>query len=112
MAVVTPGFAFDDGEDAFLDTAAIMSALDLVITSDTAIAHLAGALGKPVWIALKFVPDWRWLLDRTDSPWYPTARLFRQTRMDDWQSVMREMADALASEVRRSDRDHRAPCTA
>ena len=110
MTVETPGFAFDDGEDAFLDTAAIIAALDLVITSDTAIAHLAGALGKPVWIALKFVPDWRWLLDRSDSPWYPTARLFRQTRMDDWDGVVRDIADALVAVARRSD--HHLQCPA
>ena len=63
---------------AFMDTAAIMMNLDLVITSDTSVAHLAGALGVPVWVVLPFVPDWRWLLDRSDSPWYPTMRLFRQ----------------------------------
>jgi hypothetical protein len=112
MMVETPGFAFDDGEDAFLDTAAIIASLDLVITSDTSIAHLAGALGKPVWIALQFVPDWRWLLERADSPWYPTARLFRQTKMGDWDGVVLEMAEALASLVRRAGRDHHLRCTA
>ena len=65
--------------ESFADTAAIISQLDLVISSDTSVVHLAGALGKPVWILLQRVPDWRWLLDRDDSPWYPTARLFRQT---------------------------------
>jgi Flp pilus assembly protein TadD len=78
---------FDSGLDAFIDTAAVMTNLDLVITADTAIAHLAGALGRPTWVALKHVPDWRWLLDREDCPWYPTARLFRQSRRDDWASV-------------------------
>jgi FkbM family methyltransferase len=78
---------FDNGSDAFIDTAAIMSNLDLIITSDTSIAHLAGALGRPTWVALKHVPDWRWLLDRQDSPWYPTARLFRQKTAGDWSSV-------------------------
>ena len=107
MLVETPGFAFDDGEDAFLDTAAIMANLDLVITSDTSIAHLAGALGKPVWIALQFVPDWRWLLGRADSPWYPTAQLFRQTKMGDWDGVVREIAEALTSLARHADREHR-----
>ncbi len=62
----------------FADTAAALANLDLLITVDTAVAHLAGALGKPVWILLTHNPDWRWLLDREDSPWYPTARLFRQ----------------------------------
>jgi hypothetical protein len=95
MTVERPGFDFDEGNDAFIDTAAIMANLDLVITSDTSIAHLAGALGRPVWIALKYVPDWRWLTTRSDSPWYPTARLFRQTTLDDWQGVVSEIAAAL-----------------
>ena len=95
MTVERPGFDFDEGNDAFIDTAAIMANLDLVITSDTSIAHLAGALGRPVWIALKYVPDWRWLTKRSDSPWYPTARLFRQTTLDDWQGVVSEIAAAL-----------------
>ena len=92
--------SFDDldrGPDAFLDTAAIMMNLDLVITSDTSIAHLAGALGRPVWVALKHVPDWRWMLERSDSPWYPSMRLFRQSRPDDWINVVSEMAIELAS---------------
>lgn len=72
----------------FADTAAVVSLLDLVISVDTSIAHLAGALGKPVWIFLTFSPDWRWLLKREDSPWYPTARLFRQSRFDDWGDVI------------------------
>jgi hypothetical protein len=72
----------------FDDTAAAMATLDLVIAVDTSIAHLAGALARPVWILLPFVPEWRWLLDRDDSPWYPTARLFRQTMRDDWTDVI------------------------
>ena len=100
MIVETPGFDFDDGADAFIDTAAMMANLDLIVTSDTSIAHLAGALGRPVWIALKHVPDWRWLLDRPDSPWYPTARLFRQARPGDWNGVMAEIAAALHVTVR------------
>ncbi|MCI0460721.1 MAG: tetratricopeptide repeat protein, partial [Gemmataceae bacterium] len=79
----------------FMDTAAVMTNLDLVITCDTAIAHLAGALGVPVWVALPFAPDWRWLRERADSPWYPTMRLFRQERWGDWASVFRRLADAL-----------------
>jgi tetratricopeptide (TPR) repeat protein len=79
----------------FADTAAIMASLDLVISTDTSVAHLAGALGKPVWILLQHVADWRWLLDRTDSPWYPTARLFRQPEDGDWDSVVRRMRDEL-----------------
>ncbi len=87
MTVETLGDDFDAGPDAFVDTAAAMECLDLVITSDTAVAHLAGALGRPAWVALKYVPDWRWLLDRRDSPWYPTMRLFRQPAPGDWPSV-------------------------
>lgn len=79
------------------DTAALILNLDLVITVDTMTAHLAGALGKPVWILLPFSADWRWMLDRTDTPWYPTARLFRQTRQGDWQPVIRQLAEALDS---------------
>jgi Flp pilus assembly protein TadD len=85
----------DAGPDAFLDTAAVMNALNLIITSDTSIAHLAGALGCPVWVALRSVPDWRWMLDRIDSPWYPTMRLFRQNCDGDWGSVFAAMAQAL-----------------
>ncbi|TWA87427.1 Flp pilus assembly protein TadD [Azospirillum brasilense] len=81
---------------AFADTAAIMASLDLVVSSCTAPAHLAGALGVPVWVLLSHAPDWRWLLDRADSPWYPTARLFRQPRPGDWAAVAAEAAAALA----------------
>jgi len=84
-----------DEAGAFLDTAAMIRNLDLVITSDSAIAHLAGALGAPVWVALGFSPDWRWLREREDSPWYPTLRLFRQTTLGDWPDVFRRMAAAL-----------------
>src|SRR5262249_1526459 len=91
------------GRDAFVYTAAVMENLDLVITSDTSIAHLAGALARPVWIVLKHVPDWRWLLDRKDSPWYPTARLFRQTTNGDWTAVFSEIANELQSLLPISD---------
>ncbi len=96
MIVETLGDAFDAGPDAFLDSAAVMENFDLVITSDTAIAHLAGALGRPVWAALKYVPDWRWLLDRDDSPWYRTMRLFRQKSPGAWRDVFLEMERELA----------------
>jgi hypothetical protein len=88
----------DDGPDAFIDTAAVMTGLDLVVTSDTSIAHLAGALGCRVWVALRHVPDWRWQLDRSDSPWYPTMRLFRQSSDGDWGAVFAAMAEALTME--------------
>jgi hypothetical protein len=73
--------------DTFADTAAVVRNLDLVITPDTAVAHLAGALGVPVWVPLPFASDWRWLLKREDSPWYPTMRLYRQERWGDWDRV-------------------------
>jgi hypothetical protein len=95
MKVETLGEEFDAGADAFLDTAAVMANLDLVVSSDTAVAHLAGALGRPVWLALKKVPEWRWGLERAGSPWYPTMRLFRQRRRGDWSSVFGEMEAAL-----------------
>lgn len=93
--VVDLGPQLDETTGPFLDTAAVIKNLDLVITSDTSIPHLAGALGAPVWLAASFVPDWRWLADRDDSPWYPTMRLFRQPSRGDWQSVFRRMAEEL-----------------
>jgi Flp pilus assembly protein TadD len=72
----------------FAETAALIENLDLVITVDTSVAHLAGAMGKPVWVMLPYVPDWRWMLDREDSPWYPTMRLLRQTRQRNWDQVI------------------------
>jgi tetratricopeptide (TPR) repeat protein len=80
----------------FSDTAALIECLDLVISVDTAVAHLAGAMGKPVWLLNRFDTCWRWLLDREDSPWYPTMRLFRQPRFGDWPSVIRRVTDELA----------------
>jgi hypothetical protein len=81
----------------FRDTAALVALMDVVITVDTSIAHLAGAMGKRVWILLPFSPDWRWLLEREDSPWYPSARLFRQQRPSDWDPVLHRVAAALAA---------------
>jgi hypothetical protein len=92
MRVETLGDDFESGPDAFCDAAAVMTGLDLVVTTDTSIAHLAGALGRPVWLALKHAADWRWLLDRADSPWYPTATLYRQRVRMDWDEVFARMA--------------------
>jgi hypothetical protein len=97
MIVETLPDDFDSGENAFLDSAAVMKCVDLVITSDTALTHLAGALGVKTWLPLKYVPDWRWMLDRSDSPWYPNHRLFRQQTIDDWISVFTEMEKELKS---------------
>jgi tetratricopeptide (TPR) repeat protein len=98
------GDRLDERTGPFLDTAAVMKNLDLVVSSDTAVPHLAGALGVPVWVALPKAPDWRWLRDREDSPWYPTMRLFRQERWGDWESAFARMAgelERLASAPRR-----------
>ena len=96
LSVEELGQEFDAGPDAFLDAAAAMESLDLIISSDTAIAHLAGALGRPTWLVLKHVPDWRWLMQREDSPWYPAHRLFRQSRRGDWQGVFDRVQRALS----------------
>ncbi len=82
-----------------MDTAAVMKNLDLVISADTSIVHLAGALGVPVWVALPFESDWRWLLERDDSPWYPTMRLFRQARPGEWGEVFTRISDAVAGRL-------------
>lgn len=100
MSVETLGEDFDKGADAFIDTAAVMQSLDLIVTCDTSIAHLAGALARPAWVALKFVPDWRWLLDRPDSPWYPTLRLYRQAAPGAWSPVFTSMSQDLEKLVR------------
>jgi len=95
MTVETLGQDYDRGPDAFVDPAAVACAVDLVVSSDTALAHLAGALGRPVWLAVRRIPDFRWLLDRDYSPWYPTMRLFRQRTEGDWAGVMGRIADAV-----------------
>ena len=79
----------------FSDGACFIEQMDLIITVDTATAHLAGGLGKSVWVLLPFAPDWRWLTARDDSPWYPTARLFRQTKIGDWVDVMTRVRSAI-----------------
>ncbi|HEY2411300.1 MAG TPA: tetratricopeptide repeat protein [Pirellulaceae bacterium] len=95
LPIVDIGKDFDTMHGAFMDTAAIMKNVDLLISADTSTAHLAGALGIPVWLALPHVHDWRWLLDRDDSPWYPTMRLFRQKTRGDWEEVFVEIKSAL-----------------
>ena len=79
----------------FVDTMSVIEELDLVVTVDTAVAHLAAAMGKPAWIMLSYAPDWRWLLERSDSPWYPAVRLFRQPSPADWDTVARRIGEAL-----------------
>ena len=86
---------YDTGEDGFVDAAAVMANVDLVISCDTSLVHLAGALGRPVWIALNEAPEWRWQRDRSDTDWYSSARLFRQTTRGDWDGVFHRMAEAL-----------------
>ena len=80
----------------FAETAAVLVNLDLIIAVDTAVAHLAGALGRPTWVLLPWSPDWRWMLGREDSPWYPTMRLFRQSKLRDWPGVMQRVAAELS----------------
>jgi tetratricopeptide (TPR) repeat protein len=96
MHVEMPSPDFDAGPDGFLDSAAILAVMDLVISCDTSIAHLAGALGRPLWIALNRTPEWRWQRQRTDSVWYPIARLFRQETNGDWDGVFSRMTEELA----------------
>ena len=93
--IIQLGEFFDD----FGDTAAAIACLDLVITVDTSVAHLAGAMGKTTWVLLPYLPDWRWMLNRTDSPWYPSIRLFRQPKNGDWQSVIGLVQQALSKEL-------------
>jgi tetratricopeptide (TPR) repeat protein len=90
---------FDNTHGRFMDTAALITQLDLIITVDTSIAHLAGALGKPVWVLLPYVADWRWMINRTDSPWYPTMKLFRQQYPGLWQPVMDHIVQTLRTLV-------------
>ena len=89
----------------FQDTAALIANLDLDVTVDTSVAHLAGAMGKPVWVLIPFNPDWRWMLNRDDSPWYPTMRLYRQSRLGTWADCierMRQDLKVLAIEKKRA----------
>jgi hypothetical protein len=99
VAVLPGAGAGEDDRRDFLDTAAIMDLVDLVIAPESAVAHLAGSLGVRAWVPLPVVTDWRWLLDRDDSPWYPTLTLFRQGPAGDWETVFRRMADRLRAEL-------------
>jgi len=101
------GDDFDTGKDAFLDTLAVMANLDLVVTTDTSLAHVAGGFGARVFVALKDNPDWRWMYDRDDSPWYPTARLFRQTEFNVWDDVFARMTEAISELASGSNREGR-----
>jgi len=96
MRLTNLGQEFED----FADTAAVVAQMDLVISIDTSVAHLAGAMGKPLWLLLPDIPDWRWLLDRNDTPWYPSAKLFRQKRPGEWQPVIQSIADDLVELAR------------
>ena len=87
---------FDETDGNFMDTVAVMQNLDLIITIDTAVAHLAGALGRKVWLLLPYSIDWRWVVGRQDTPWYPSMRIFQQPKPFDWASVMRQVYDELA----------------
>ena len=82
-----------------MDSAAVIANLDLVITSDSAVAHLAGALGRETWMALPRIPDWRWGLEGETTPWYPTLRLFRQAQAGDWDAVFARLAEALTARI-------------
>jgi hypothetical protein len=88
---------FGSSLEDFADTARLISSLDLVISVDTSVVHLAGALAKPVWVLVPYLPDWRWLLNRDDNPWYPTMRLFRQTAARDWHEVIARVREAFRS---------------
>ncbi|MFC1759255.1 glycosyltransferase family 9 protein [Planctomycetota bacterium] len=101
------GPGIDKAHGAFTDTAAIIANLDLVVTSDTAILHLAAAMGKPVWMATSNSPDWRWPSTGSTSIWYPTIRLFHQSKPGDWQTVFANICQALAPLVKKSIDDQR-----
>ena len=101
-----PGLEVVDWTDDLTDmaqTAALIANLDLVITVDTAVAHLAGAMGKPIWVLLKKQADWRWMAARGDSPWYPTMRLFRQSTTGDWRTPIGQIIDAIKRDASGGD---------
>ena len=92
-----PILRLDEALTDFAETAAVIGELDLVIAVDTAVAHLVGALARPLWLLLSHIQDWRWLSGRTDSPWYPSARLFRQPQIGDWDGAIALVAKELAA---------------
>lgn len=94
----------------FSDTAALCECLDLVISVDTSVAHLSGALGKETWILLPVDPDWRWLLERDDSPWYPSVKLYRQLKLDDWGSVLERVVGDLDRRFNLASAGHFSAC--
>jgi len=96
---------FDNSHGRFMDTAAVMKNLDLIITVDTSTAHIAGGLGVSTWVLLPYLADWRWLLDRTDSPWYPSMRLFNQPEKNGWESVIQDMVTALNTLLKKDNND-------
>ena len=98
-----PGDAFDAGDEAFADTCAALPDLDLIVTTDNDLAHVAGLLRRPTWLLLPFLPDGRWLLDRQDTPWYPSLQLLRQPRPGDWDSVMQQVVARLRDQPRQAD---------
>ena len=100
MATRTDLQHYGDALTDFADTAALIEQMDLVISIDTGVAHLAGAMGKPLWIMTPFNPDWRWMLERDDNPWYPTARVFRQPAIGDWASVINTVRKALREQLK------------
>ncbi len=102
LAEILPITNLADQLEDFTDTAAVIENLDLVISVDTAVLHLAGMMGKEVWALLSFIPDWRWMLERTDSPWYPTVRLFRQKKWGDWDDVFRRLTEQLQRLISRN----------
>jgi hypothetical protein len=102
-AITDLSYAIND----MADTAALMMHLDLILAVDTSVVHMAGALGRPVWCMLPSAPDWRWLLDREDSPWYPTVRLFRQPTLGDWASVVDQVRDSLLDLAQATERSVR-----
>ena len=95
LNIISLGDDFDTSHGAFMDTAAVMAHMDLILTVDTAIAHLAGAMGKPVWLMLPYQTDWRWIANRTDSPWYPSMRIFKQPNPFDWDTVVHQVYHVL-----------------